>query len=309
MRKTPTKRRRNPSVSKKRPALTSRALGRGQKPKSYHSTSSTRTPFFYLKIALVVVVIFLLGQFAFRIIHQRGVLGLSTYYDLNKVATLINEERVKYGLAPLKTNAKLANAALAKGENMLLEGYWAHNSESGRQPWDFIDQTGYQYSIAGENLARDFSSEEDMLIAWMNSPTHRANILNPRYQELGLATVEGDLAGETVVLVVNMFANPVSSSNETVASPTNAKSPGRGRATPIPEAVIDTIASATINSAESSETTDAAALFTSGAVLGNNSKPLLTNAQVVQVVFSIATLTTLGILSYKIFFPRRRLIR
>ena len=123
-----------------------------------------------------------------------------------------NAEREKLGLTPLVANSKLTQAALAKGQDMLAQHYWAHVSPTGTQPWTFMKNSGYVYQLAGENLARDFANTPDMVRAWMNSPTHRANIVNGRYREIGVAVLEGELEGQETTLVVQMFGTPLSSS-------------------------------------------------------------------------------------------------
>lgn len=126
----------------------------------------------------------------------------------NKVAEIyeaVNEQRQSSSIEPLNYNEKLANAAQAKAEDMIEKAYWPHTSVDGREPWDFIKQSGYFYAVAGENLAKDFSSTSDMVQAWIESPTHRANILEDGYQDTGIAVLRGSLGGRETVLVVQMF--------------------------------------------------------------------------------------------------------
>ena len=88
---------------------------------------------------------------------------------------------------------------------MVDRDYWAHVAPDGTQPWSFFARFGYKYRYAGENLARDFSSAGAVVDAWMNSPTHRDNILNPKYKEIGIGITEGDLAGSDSTIVVQFF--------------------------------------------------------------------------------------------------------
>ncbi len=118
-----------------------------------------------------------------------------------------NKERLAQGLTPLKYNKKLERAAFLKAENMLKEQYWSHYGPHKESPWQFILQTGYSYQVAGENLAKGFSEAQSVHDAWMASPTHRANIMDSRYQDIGIAVVKGDLLGNNVYLVVQMFGN------------------------------------------------------------------------------------------------------
>ena len=121
---------------------------------------------------------------------------------------LTNSDRTAYGLSGLKVNPLLEKAALMKAEDMAARGYFAHNSPDGKAPWYWIEQAGYAYVYAGENLAIDFNESRDIENAWMNSPGHRANILNPRYTEVGIAMKEGVFEGKPTVFVVQMFASP-----------------------------------------------------------------------------------------------------
>jgi hypothetical protein len=147
-------------------------------------------------------------------------LGYSSEITVQKVLDQTNAERQKQGLSVLHYNAVLSQSATAKAEDMFANNYWAHNSPQGKTPWDFIKAAGYQYSIAGENLARDFYDTETLMKAWMNSPTHRENILSPQYQEIGIGVVNGVLEGVKTTLVVQHFGAPLNGqiANDTLPS-------------------------------------------------------------------------------------------
>lgn len=151
--------------------------------------------FFYLTVGILVQV-------------YPGVLGISSQIDPLEIVRLTNEQRVRNGLLPLRVSPVLASAAVKKGENMFRENYWAHISPSGKDPWYWLDQTGYLYTVAGENLAKDFADASSIVSAWMASPSHRANILNRKYKEIGVAVLEGELKGLRTTLVVQMLATP-----------------------------------------------------------------------------------------------------
>ncbi|MCC7304583.1 hypothetical protein IT418_04205 [bacterium] len=121
---------------------------------------------------------------------------------------LANKDRQEKELPPLKYNKKLERAAFLKAENMFKEQYWAHYGPNKESPWQFILESGYTYAYAGENLAKGFSDSQSVHDAWMASPTHRANILDGQFQEVGIATVKGRLLGSEVFLVVQMFGSP-----------------------------------------------------------------------------------------------------
>jgi len=136
---------------------------------------------------------------------NNSVLGYASTITPKQVIKLTNEQRVDLGLKPLVFNQSLSEAALAKGQDMFADQYWSHVAPDGLDPWYFIKQAGYRYRLAGENLARDFSNTESMMSAWMASPTHRANIVNSRYDEIGIAVIDGNLDGYETTLVVQMF--------------------------------------------------------------------------------------------------------
>jgi uncharacterized protein YkwD len=138
-----------------------------------------------------------------------GVLGYSSEITAQKVLDQTNQERSELNLAPLKYNSILSRSATKKAQDMFDNNYWAHTSPSGTTPWDFFKSVGYQYSVAGENLARDFYDTESLMKAWMNSPTHKENIINSKYQEIGIGVVNGTLNGIKTTLVVQHFGTPI----------------------------------------------------------------------------------------------------
>jgi len=146
--------------------------------------------------------------------NESSILGYSSSINSVNVIQKTNETRKKQGLTELRHNPVLSKAATAKAENMFQEQYWAHYSPAGKGPWDFMKTYGYSYSVAGENLARDFLETDDMMVAWMNSPTHRENIVNPKYSEIGIAVVDGVLNGVETTLVVQMFGTPLQTANK-----------------------------------------------------------------------------------------------
>lgn len=153
------------------------------------------------------VFLFLFNQtlINFFALLKPGVLGYSSDITPEKIVELTNNERVKKGLRPLKINSALNEAAQRKAGDMFAFDYWAHKSPSGREPWAFLKEVDYKYQVAGENLARDFSDADLAVKAWMNSPTHRENILNPKFREIGISVVEGTLSGINTTLVVQFF--------------------------------------------------------------------------------------------------------
>ena len=124
------------------------------------------------------------------------------------VVDLTNEERQSSAADPLRRNAKLDEAARLKAEHMAKEEYFAHFSPTGVTPWHWFKEAGYLYAHAGENLAIHFSDSQEVVTAWMNSPTHRDNIVDPKYQEIGVGTARGKYQGYETVFVVQLFGTP-----------------------------------------------------------------------------------------------------
>jgi len=140
------------------------------------------------------------------------VLGYAANISPEEVIRLTNARRAESGLAPLTQSPTLSQAALAKGNDMLAKGYWAHFAPDGTSPWNFFLNFGYKYKYAGENLARDFADASTAVSAWMNSPTHRENILNPNYRDIGIGVVEGNLLGADTTIIVQFFGSPLQES-------------------------------------------------------------------------------------------------
>lgn len=121
------------------------------------------------------------------------------------VIDAMNKERSKYGLPKLKLNTKLTTATRLKVKDMQDKHYWNHYAPSGTSPFKWIDDAQYTYRYAGENLARGFTTVGATMKAWMASPTHRKNILNPAYRDTGLTIISTGAGSEKRIAIVNMF--------------------------------------------------------------------------------------------------------
>lgn len=156
---------------------------------------------------VIYVLLFILLQVGFSIISytKPGILGIAGNIDQKKLIELTNIERQKMGLSLVSENDALDRAAALKAQNMFQENYWAHFAPSGKTPWDFILGAGYKFTFAGENLAKNFTSSDDVVKAWLASPTHKDNLLNPKYKDIGIAVVDGTLNGQKTTLVVQEF--------------------------------------------------------------------------------------------------------
>lgn len=158
----------------------------------------------------VYVLILMLAQIVFGITYYSGpaVLGASTETLKNNIIALTNQERLNLNTDLLYENQTLNLAAQKKLNDMFEKNYWDHTGPNGETAWDFITESGYRYEVAGENLARGFSDAEEVVKAWMNSPTHKSNILNPRFQEIGVAVGTGKIKGAMTTVIVQLFGRP-----------------------------------------------------------------------------------------------------
>lgn len=154
---------------------------------------------------LIAVLIIKIAAFGFLFGFKQ-----SLYFaDVSKVALaeMANQERLSLGLNPLKENALLNRAAEMKAQDMLNKGYFSHQSPNGTPPWFWFKKSGYQYKVAGENLGIGFLDSQEIHQAWLDSPSHKANIINPYYQEIGIAVIEGKFQGSPVTVVVQLFGS------------------------------------------------------------------------------------------------------
>jgi uncharacterized protein YkwD len=126
------------------------------------------------------------------LVHDAGT-PLSAY-----LLTLINNDRAKNGLPPLRGSSKLRHVALLHSEDMATHGYLSHFTLSGRSPYDRLRQFGVRYQQAGENIGIDAGTDQHALLqsieqAMLQSPEHRANLLRPAFTRVGIGiAVTGD---------------------------------------------------------------------------------------------------------------------
>jgi len=170
------------------------------------------------------------GTIAIAVVSVGALLGSaflsSTYLGSGSMAAVIsstlvdltNTDRASQNLGTLTVNPELTAAAQAKADDMAAKGYFAHTSPDGKTSWYWFKEAGYSFTYAGENLAVDFTDSDAVENAWMNSPTHRANILNGHYTEIGIASAEGTYEGHHTIFVVQMFGAPAHASTGTVVA-------------------------------------------------------------------------------------------
>lgn len=203
-----------------------------------HHTNNFRAKLLHNSGIFALVGIILTGNLFLRLLDNPSlhILGFTSSISIDEVVRATNEQRASAGLKPLAYNEKLADAARRKASNMFSENYWSHNSPSGKSPWTWFKEAGYNYVFAGENLAKDFGDTSRMMNAWMASPTHKENIVNPKYTEIGLAVVPGTLEGKETVLVVQLFGAPGAG---TVATSNTAKPVTSALPSPAPVEVAE----------------------------------------------------------------------
>jgi len=147
------------------------------------------------------------------------VLGYAT--DLSRPSLLqdSNTERTNENLADLQLNDKLDKAAQAKAQDMVNKDYWSHQTPSGQLPWAFVDNAHYKYRKVGENLAAGFDSANAVIRAWLASPTHRQNMLDPSYTDVGFGYANSPnyaAAGGGQMTVIVAFYGQKSTDSSTV---------------------------------------------------------------------------------------------
>lgn len=155
---------------------------------------------------------YLFGVFVFLSALIFNLSYVQASYSAGTLVSMTNNVRAENGLGALSTNSALASAAYAKANDMLANNYFAHNSPDGKTPWDFIIDAGYSYTYAGENLAIGYTDASELFSAWMNSATHRQNILNSNFREIGIAVVSGQFEGVETIVVVQEFGAATSDS-------------------------------------------------------------------------------------------------
>lgn len=164
----------------------------------------------YMPMLLIVG----LGLVVNTIWSAGGVLGATSDFSASSLLASTNQQRLIDKEDQLSLDPLLSRAAQAKADDMVATGYWSHISPDGKTPWTFIAASGYNYERAGENLAYGFSGATQTIDGWMNSPEHRANILNAQYQNVGFGVANSahyqGHGPETVV--VAMYGQPSNTS-------------------------------------------------------------------------------------------------
>lgn len=209
-----------------------------------HPHNNHKAKILWPRSILILIGLFIMGRSIVDITVGLlpGVLGYASQIDPAKVIELTNTERQNAGLGKVTYNSVLSEAAAAKAADMFANNYWAHVSPTGTEPWSFISSSGYKYQHAGENLARDFSNSKDIVSAWMASSTHKKNLLDSRYKDIGIAVMDGYINGVETTIVVQMFGTPQTSiarvTSDTVETTSVLASDKETGPTPVGEKLI-----------------------------------------------------------------------
>lgn len=223
----------------------------------HHSNDYVKTYWPYLPVITILVAGLLVNGLFGRV--DKNVLGYATDMSVGSLLSDTNSQRADNSEGALNLNAQLNQAAQAKANDMAARNYWSHNTPDGQTPWTFITAAGYGYQTAGENLAYGFATANDTLIGWMNSPEHRANILNTTYVDVGfgianiadyqnngpetlVVAMYGSLPGETAPVAVATPSQPAASHSAPASANKPASTPAQDASEPAPNSAQTPIA-------------------------------------------------------------------
>jgi len=259
---------------------------------------------------IVVACLILLIEVAF-IFDVLVVVPHTSYFATiltNVIVDRTNTNRLEERLPGLTISPLLKKAARLKAKDMAEKGYFSHNGPDGAAPWAWLENVGYDFVSAGENLAVHFIDSSDVVAAWMNSPSHRANILNGRYTEIGVAAATGNYNGKEGIFVVQFFGRPAV---EIVKAPAPPIAPSVRREVPPPTKIIETTSSIAKEVEESSTTVLGEEIKKSPPKYASTiqriaSSPKMTTAQVyvALLVFVVAALALKVFIKIRIQHPR-----
>ncbi|MGH9856846.1 MAG: CAP domain-containing protein [Acidobacteriota bacterium] len=258
--------------------------------------------------SLLLVIAFLVAGLVIFAGAQKqypAVLGDATSISVEELLSDTNLKRQEHGLVPLTLNTQLSQAAAQKAQDMFAKNYWAHVSPDGTTPWVFIKASGYEYLYAGENLARGFDNSSAVVEAWMNSPTHRENVLSAHYTDIGFAIQSGTLTGTDTILVVQEFGSPYSGEDETAVNGQSASVPS-----PVPT-VYQTADTAVPSPTSVPIAQDPAlqAVVPQAGVSTIENKPLVDSSNVRLIIFFFVLLFLVALAVDALYIERKNIMR
>jgi len=162
------------------------------------------TQFFFILLGLLV------GLKILTLVSFWDNFGATIFNQVSQadLYVLTNEARASNGVGKLEVSSRLEAVAQLKLADMFQDNYFSHTSPSGVDPWVWFGKANYDYKLAGENLAMSFMSSDEVLKAWLNSESHRKNLLLSDFQEIGIAVGSGMINDQQTVAVVQVFGTP-----------------------------------------------------------------------------------------------------
>jgi len=168
---------------------------------------------FFEGFSIAIFFVVVISQFVF-FSHIKITLPKMAEVLPSVLVMLTNQERAMQDINTLETSSLLTVAAQAKANDMATREYFSHVSPEGLTPWFWLDGVNYPYEKAGENLAVNFVDSEDVIKGWLQSPTHKANIMSEKYEEIGIATAQGKYKGKQAIYIVQYFGTQKKSQNQ-----------------------------------------------------------------------------------------------
>ena len=279
-------------------AATNNRSAHSQKRHGKHQKHTKK--FLNVYLPYVPLILILVTGIVFTSIWQphakKGVLAYATNIGVDSLLLQTNQQRTTNGLSALTINAKLNQAAQAKANDMVTRNYWSHNTPDGVEPWAFFDNAGYAYFKAGENLAFGFMTSSDTITGWMNSPSHRENLLNSSFQEVGFGFANSsdfvNNGNETVVVAeyamplvpITPVSAPVVKSTPTATAVAKPTSTPKIAAEPVPVISPNTDAKPLVEPS----TIKVSRLTT----VTNGKMPILTTVAIIVSILAIFTLVS-----------------
>lgn len=124
------------------------------------------------------------------------------------IIDMTNAVRAKAGVGHLVMDARLMRSAQAKANDMAQKSYFDHANPDGYRMIYWIKPTGYEFTLAGENLARGFTDIDRLMNGWINSPGHYKNLVEPKFQDMGVGIATGIYENAVTIFVVQHFGAP-----------------------------------------------------------------------------------------------------
>lgn len=178
------------------------------------------------KVFPYVLMVFVIIKILTLLVTPNENKGFASDLTIDNILNAVNRERSLRNLSTLNPNDKLSLAAQSKSDDMQARHFFAHVDPDGHYIWDKIVAAGYSpYLQLGENLAIEFYDTDSLVSAWMNSPTHRANILQESFRDQGMGINMGDVAiGQYHSAITNTFGT-LATQNKSTIQPTTQTVP------------------------------------------------------------------------------------